>query len=199
MILGLTGSVGSGKSTVADMLRLIAHADIIDADAIVHELQRPGEPCHAAIIQEFGQEMLAADGTLDRRKIAAVVFENPDRLDALNRIVHPMVWDEMTARLKASAAKPLVVLMVPLLYEVGADALCDAVAVVTISETERRHRLMERDGLTQEQVEKRLAAQMPQQEKVKRADYVIENSGSPEQTLQQVKNMARALALPPGK
>lgn len=194
MILGLTGSVGSGKSTVADMLRLVAQADIIDADAIVHELQRPGERCYLAIIEEFGKDILKSDGNLDRKKIAGIVFQDPERLQALNGIVHPAVWAAMQAKVQALTGYPLVVLMVPLLYEVGADRMCDAVAVVTVSDEERIRRLMERDGLTQEQVKARLAAQMPESEKIARADFVINNDGTPEQTLQQVKNLAATLA-----
>ena len=196
MILGLTGSVGSGKSTVADMLRLSARAEVIDADAIVHRLQEPGQACHAAIVKEFGEEALAEDGTLHRRNLGKIVFGNPERLKALNAIVHPMVWDETKAQLARLTGHPLVVLMVPLLYEVGADKLCDMVAVVTVSEEERIRRLMERDGLSPQQIKDRLAAQMPQQEKENRADFIIDNSGTLEQTMAQVKTMLTALAVP---
>lgn len=196
MILGLTGSVGSGKSTVADMLRQMAQAAIIDADQVARQLQQPGQACLAAIVEEFGEEMLAADGTLNRRKLADTVFQNPQRLQALNAIIHPRVWQEMENRLEQLRPTPLIVLMVPLLYEIGADALCDAVAVVTIPDEERYRRLRERDGLTQKQIQDRLAAQMPQDEKVARADYVIDNSGALPETRLQVEALVKKLNLP---
>lgn len=193
MILGLTGSVGSGKSTVADMLSQMAGAVIVDADAIVYELQQPGQDCLEEIVREFGDEILAADGSLDRKKLGSIVFQKPDRLARLNAIMHPRVWDTMVRRVTELAHTELVVLMVPLLFEIGADRLCDAVAVVTLSEKERERRLRERDNLTPEQILERLAAQMPQEQKVQRADYLIDNSGSIEQTLEQVRAMVEKL------
>lgn len=196
MILGLTGSVGSGKSTVADMLRQIAHAAVIDADEVARQLQQPDQACLAAIVEEFGEEILAADGTLNRRKLADVVFQNPQRLQSLNAIIHPRVWQEMEEQMEKLSPTPLIVLMVPLLYEIGADALCDAVVVVTIPDEERFRRLMERDGLTPKQIQDRLAAQMPQDEKMARADYVIDNSGTLAATRLQVESLVKKLNIP---
>lgn len=195
MILGLTGSVGSGKSTVADMLRVTGQAEIIDADAIVHELQQPGQACLKQIADEFGKEILLPDGSLDRGKLAGIVFENPERLERLNAIIHPLVWQTMQERVAAFSGHPLVVLMVPLLYEIGADKMCGKVIVVTVSEAERERRLMKRDGLTRQQIDRRLDAQMPQKEKETRADFVIDNSGTPQETLKQVNSLVSALGL----
>lgn len=196
MILGLTGSVGSGKSTVAGMLQRVGNAEVIDADDMVHRMQQPGEPCFHRIVEEFGTEVVAADGALDRRKLGAIVFNDSDRLQVLNSIVHPMVWQETKDQLANLAEHPLVVVMVPLLYEIGADKLCDKVAVVSVSEPERIRRLMERDGMTTGQIARRLAAQLPQAEKEKRADFIIDNSADPQHTLQQVKEMLSRLNLP---
>lgn len=196
MILGLTGSVGSGKSTVAGMLKRVGNAEVIDADDMVHRMQQPGEPCFHRIVEEFGTEVVAADGALDRRKLGAIVFNDSDRLQVLNSIVHPMVWQETKDQLANLAEHPLVVVMVPLLYEIGADKLCDKVAVVSVSEPERIRRLMERDGMTSGQIARRLAAQLPQAEKEKRADFIIDNSADPQHTLQQVKEMLSRLNLP---
>jgi len=195
MILGLTGSVGSGKSTVADMFRLAGGADVIDADAIVYQLQQPGQACLAAIATEFGADVLAMDGSLQRKKLGEIVFRDPKQLARLNAIVHPLVLDEIRRQLSRLGTSRLVILMVPLLFEVKADGLCDKVAVVTVSESERLRRLKERDGLTEEQVQARLTAQMPQEEKEKRADFLIDNSGSLEQTMVQVEAVVARLGI----
>lgn len=195
MILGLTGSVGSGKSTVAEMLKKLAKAVVLDADAMVYEMQKPGHDCFDAIVQEFGSEIVAADGSLDRKKLGAIVFNQPEQLKKLNAIVHPRVWDAMEQETKRLESEPLVVVMVPLLFEIGADRLCEKIAVVTVSEQERIRRLQQRDGLSPKQIQQRLLAQMPQEEKVARAHHVIDNSGTLQETMAQVKTMLNKLGL----
>lgn len=195
MILGLTGSVGSGKSTVAEMLKKLAKAIVLDADAMVYEMQKPGHDCFDAIVQEFGSQIVAADGSLDRKKLGAIVFNQPDQLKKLNAIVHPRVWDAMEQETKRLKSEPLVVVMVPLLFEIGADRLCDQIAVVTVSEQERTRRLQERDGLSPQQIQQRLLAQMPQEQKVARAHHVIDNSETLQDTLAQVKTMLNHLGI----
>ncbi len=195
MILGLTGSYGSGKSTVASMLQSMADAYVIDADQIARDLQRPGQPGLAAIVSEFGPAATTDDGELNRRKLADIVFADDAQLERLNDIIHPLVYAEMGRQIEAHTDTPLVVLMVPLLYETGGDQLCDQVAVVTLTDEERIKRLMTRDGVTEEQIRLRLEAQMPQPEKVEHADFVIDNSGTPENTRSQVKDLLDKIGL----
>lgn len=197
MILGLTGSLGSGKSTVAQMLISLCNAPVIDADQIVRDLQQPGRVGYQAIIKEFGDGVTDSSGNLDRRKLAALVFGDAARLQRLNAIIHPLVWDEQARQLEQHRAQPLVVLMVPLLYETGADALCDKVAVVTLDEPERERRVSQRDNLTPEEIRSRLGAQMAQDDKQRRSDFVINNNGSLEATRQQVLDMLKQLNVAP--
>jgi len=195
MILGLTGSLGSGKSTVAEMIRVMTEAVIIDADSIVHDLQKPGTPVFRSIVEEFGPAVTGADGTLDRKKLAALVFTDEAKRQKLNDIVHPAVHDEELKLLKLHENAPLVVLMVPLLFEVGMDELTDKTAVVVVNEPERHYRLKERSGLTPTQIRTRLAAQMSQEDKIQKADYLINNSGTLEATRQQVSALLQQIGI----
>lgn len=189
MILGLTGSFGSGKSTVAEIISELTGAPVIDADAIVKDLQQPGKPGLTAIVREFGEEYLQPDGSLNRRKLAKLVFQDNAQLDRLNAIIHPLVQEEERQMLHDFRKEPLVVFMVPLLFEVGHHQLCDKVAVVAVAKEVRYERLQQRDGLAPAEVDKRLASQMSQEEKIRRADRVINNSGTLTLTRFQVKQM----------
>src|SRR5690606_22273741 len=146
MIVGLTGSFGSGKSTVAEMLKDLGNACVIDADAIARNLQHKGEPGYNAIVENFGPEALDANGEPDRLKIAAWVFTDKLMLDKLNNLIHPLVWDEEVRLLREHGNENLRVLMVPLLYETGADRLCDKVIVVAVDNATREQRLKMRDN-----------------------------------------------------
>lgn len=193
MKLGLTGSFGSGKSSVADMLRLTGDAFIIDADSITRDLQQPGEVAFKAIVEEFGSDIVREDGELDRLGLASIVFHDRNKLQKLNDIVHPLVWKEIGEQLKLN--HNLTVLMVPLFFESGSENLVDKTLVVTLSEEKRKTRLMERDGLSQQQINDRLAYQMPQNEKEKRADFVIDNNGTPDETLEQTRGILNKLGI----
>src|SRR5690606_38536142 len=125
----------------------------------------------------FGDDVIMEDGHLNRGKLADIVFKDASQLEQLNNIIHPLAYAELGRQLEQVKDADLVVLMVPLLFETGGDKLCDKVAVVTLTEEERIKRLITRDGLTEQQIRNRLAAQMLQAEKVARADYVIDNSG----------------------
>ncbi len=146
MIIGLTGSVGSGKSTAAMLLQDLFGAKVVDADAVVYRLQEPQAEGFRRIISAFGTRFIAADGTLDRKALASQVFSDDDELQKLNYVLHPLVWDELRSELKGLAGQDLVVLMVPLLFETGMDSLADITLLVTIDEAVRARRREEQKG-----------------------------------------------------
>jgi dephospho-CoA kinase len=196
VILGLTGSLGSGKSTVARLFEELGDAKVIDADAIAHQAQAPGAPAYADIVKAFGTEILGDDGSIDRSRLAALVFESRDKRELLNSIVHPRVRAEELRLLDAWRHHPLVVLMVPLLIENRMVHLVDKVVVVTVDEESRRQRLWERSAMPAGEVQRRLAAQMPEAEKVRHADFVIDNGGSIHRTREQVQSIIAQVSRP---
>jgi dephospho-CoA kinase len=193
VILGLTGSPGSGKSTVARMISALSGAPVIDADEIAHQVQRRGGPAFAGIVAEFGDEILGPDGEIDRHRLAQIVFGDPTRLARLNAIVHPKVRAEELRLIDENRNRPLVIFMVPLLFENGLEKLTDRVAVVVTQDALRRERLKRRSGWSDSEISARLAAQLPDAEKIKRADFVIDNSGSLEETERQVRELLSSL------
>jgi len=193
-VLGLSGGIGSGKSTVTRILAELG-ATTIDADAIVHEQQAAGQPMLKEIAAAFGEEVIAADGSLDREALGAIVFRDPEARTRLGQIVHPPVVAEMWRRAKAGAddGDPLVVLDIPLLFEgrvagrgSGAYSNFDATLCVWVSREVQIERTMSRDGCDTAEAERRIAAQLPIDEKRDMADYVVDNSGSVEETRAQV-------------
>ena len=176
LIVGLTGGIASGKSTVE---RLFAShgAPVIDADAIAKDLVRPGEPGLADIVREFGPEVLTDDGHLDRKKMAARVFSDPDSRKRLETILHPLVRERMSDTLTHIEA-PYTILSVPLLLESGQDDLVDRVLVVDLPPTLQRQRLLARDGRSEQQINAIMAAQMTRESRRRAADDVIDNSTS---------------------
>jgi dephospho-CoA kinase len=184
-------------------------ARVIDADAIVHELQAPGTPLLAKIAEAFGPEMLRPDGSLDRERLGKLVFSDPAARRRLNELVHPAVGMEMLRRLEAARAAgvPLVVLDIPLLLEGRARAgepgrartasdLVSEVIVVYAPESAQIERQVARDGATREHAAERVAAQLSIEEKRKLADHVIDNSGSLEATERQVRELYAKLTTP---
>jgi dephospho-CoA kinase len=199
--LGLSGGIGSGKSTVSRMLERFG-AVVIDADRIVRELQAPGSPALAEIAAVFGPSVLDAQGALDREALGAIVFRDRAARLELNRILHPRVGLEMMRRAAAAqaAGAKLVVLDIPLLFEVrkagggNADVYrFDATVVVWVPLELQIRRQMERDGCDRAEAERRVAAQMPLDEKKSMADHVIDNSGSLSETERQVRALWREL------
>ena len=183
-IIGLTGGIACGKSTVSTELR--AHgAAIIDADALAHELSQPHQPIYNAYVERFGSEIVAADGTLDRAAIARRVFADPAVRAEVEAIVHPIIRRAAEVRLRAARDenKRAAVLDVPLLFEAGWDALADETWVVALPREEQLARLLARDkAMDAGEARARIAAQMPLAEKCARADVVIDNSGTVEET-----------------
>ena len=200
-ILGLSGGIGSGKSTVTRMLDELG-ATTIDADAIVHEQQAAGQPMLQEIAAAFGDEVIAKDGTLDREALGAVVFRDEKARLRLNSIVHAPVIGEMMRRAKAAieAGDPLVVLDIPLLFEgrtagrgSGASMNFDETLCVWVSREIQVERTMARDACDIEEAERRIEAQLPIDEKREMADHVIDNSGTIEETRLQVADLVARL------
>ncbi|CAM2909981.1 dephospho-CoA kinase [Streptomyces albus] len=177
--VGLTGGIGAGKSEVS---RLLAEhgAVIVDADRIAREVVEPGTPGLAAVVAEFGEEVLAPDGSLDRPRLGSLVFADPDRLAALNAIVHPLVG-ERSAELEREAAaadeNAVIVHDVPLLTENGLAPLYDTVVVVDASDETRLDRLVRLRGMAEQEARARMAAQATREERLAVADIVIDNDG----------------------
>ncbi|HEV3254851.1 MAG TPA: dephospho-CoA kinase [Candidatus Acidoferrales bacterium] len=191
---GLTGGIACGKSAVAAMLRECGCA-VLDADALAHELIEPGRPAFAEIVREFGPGVLEPGGRIDRAKLGAIVFADAEKLSRLNRIVHPRVFEELERRL-AELARPggpqVAVVEAALLIETGYDHELDRLIVVWCRPEQQRERLAAR-GLGPEQAESRIAAQMPMEEKRRRATDEIDASGSLTETRQQVERLAAKL------
>ena len=194
-LIGLTGNIACGKSTVLAQLAGYG-AEVIDADRLVHELQRPGEPVWAAIREEFGPGIIAPDGALDRRALAALVFGDPAALARLEGLTHPAVRARVVARVAASTA-PVVVIDAIKLIEGGLADACDEVWVVTCMPEQQLARLMARNGFSEAEARRRIDAQPPAAEKVARADVVIDNSGTREATRAQVAAAWAALPVAP--
>ena len=181
LLIGLTGGIGSGKSTVSAALAERG-AVVVDADAIVRDLQAPGQPVLAAMVEGFGPQILAADGTLDRQAVADLVFSDAEALARLNAIVHPAVGAEIARRLEAQAATDhVVVLDVPLLVESGRSDLAGLV-VVDLDPEVAVARLVAQRGFTEADARARIARQASREDRLARADQVVDNGG-PRQAL----------------
>lgn len=176
MIIGLTGGIGAGKSAVADFFSRKG-ATIIDTDVIAREVVTPPSPVLDALVAEFGAGILRADGTLDRAALAAAVFGDRQREARLNQITHPAIRERTLAAMRAQPASEMVVVVVPLLLQSGFDSYCDQVVSVVAPRAQRVERAMRRDGMSADQVEKRMAAQLSDEEYEKRADVVVRNDG----------------------
>lgn len=190
-VVGLTGGIASGKSLVSTYLRELG-AQIIDADEIARRLVQPGGPVLREIVAEFGDAVLNADGTLNRKELGRIVFSDPAKLDRLNKITHPHILAEIKMLLdkhRESGSDRVAVLDAPLLYEVGGEGLVDEVWVVYVDYPTQLERLMMRDNLSEEDARRRIAAQIPLEEKVRRADKVIDNRSTPEETKRQVRRL----------
>jgi len=195
LVIGLTGGVASGKTTVSEVLREEG-AILIDADQIARELVQPQTPAWQELVRVFGNEILDRDGSIHRQKLASLIFSNPRRRSLLNRILHPRIKEEISRRLKGIQQKDpeaIVVIDAPLLIETGGHREMDKVIVVVSTETQQIERLRRRNQLSEEQARAMLSSQMSLEEKTTVADYVICNEGSPEETRQKAKNVFKEL------
>ena len=191
VVIGVTGSVGTGKSTVAAMFKRLGAA-VVDADAIAHALMRPGRPAWREIARGFGRGVLTADRTIDRPRLASLVFRDGRRRARLERILHPRVMRELARRvrrLRRSGRVRAAVLDVPLLVEVGAHRVADALVVVTAPRRVQRARLSKRQGWSAEEIDARIGAQWQLSAKVALADHVVDNSDGVGATRTQVRRI----------
>lgn len=187
-LIGLTGGIGAGKSSVSALLAARG-AVVIDADAITRELQAPGEPVFAAMVERFGPGIVAPDGTLDRQAVADIVFTDAAALADLNAIVHPAVGAEIARRLEAEAAtEHIVILDVPLLVESGRDDL-HALVVVDVDPELAVARLVEHRGFREDDARARIARQASRADRLAKADVVIDNSGTPDDLAREVAGL----------
>lgn len=192
-IIGLTGGIACGKSTVSKALRALG-AYIVDADAAAHALSQPKQPLFNAYVERFGADIVGPGGTLDRAAIARLIFADPALRAEVDAIAHPLIRAEAERRLGAAraAGAKAAVLDVPLLFEAGWDVIPDETWVVMLPEEEQLARLCARNPLMSErEARARIAAQMPLTEKCARADVIIDNSGTKEETQQRVKELWR--------
>ena len=192
-IIGITGGIASGKSTVTEFLRQQGY-QVIDADQVVHELQEPGERLYQALLSTFGSAILQEDGRLDRPKLGAMIFGNPDLLTQSSQLQNEIIREELAHRRDLLAETEDIFFMdLPLLFELEYDNWFDQIWLVDVTEETQLSRLMARNDLSQEEAEKRISAQLSLQEKRKRADVLIDNNGSLEETRQQIRNALQKL------
>lgn len=185
VLVGLTGGIGSGKSTVAAGL-VERGAVLVDADAIVHELQRPGTVVFSEMVERFGEGIVAEDGSLDRGAVADLVFSDPEALAALGSIVHPRVHEEIERRIEEQSGTDNVVLLdIPLLGEAGWPGLAGTI-VVDLPVEVALERLVTHRGFSEEDARSRVEAQISRTERLAFADFVIDNSGTPEDLEEQL-------------
>ena len=193
-VLGLTGGIGSGKSTVAEMFAELG-AEIIDADRLARDVVEPGQPALDEIVTRFGSGILLADGRLDRHQLGRLIFADAAARADLDAITHPRIRERMEAAVTARRdRKGVLILDIPLLYENARTQLVEEAIVVWVDPPTQVRRLIERGGLTAEEIRQRIAAQMPLDEKRALADYVIDNRGSKDATRRQVEAIYRRYA-----
>jgi len=189
--LGLTGGIASGKSVVAAILRELGFP-VLDADSISHKLMEPGQTAHREILQSFGADLAGSSGNIDRHKLAAIVFADPAKLAKLNSILHPRVDQIIFRQLEdweKSGAHPAVFVEAALLIEAGMAARLDGLVVAWCTPEQQLERLRAR-GMSETEARRRIAAQLPLEEKLKRATYTINCSGTLEETRSQVQALA---------
>jgi dephospho-CoA kinase len=189
-VIGLTGGIGSGKSTVSQFLAELG-AVVLDADKIGHELYQPDTATWRELVKTFGSGILAADNTIDRKKLGAIVFGNAAELKKLNAIIHPQITKLLKKRIadyRRKGAK-LIVLDAPVLFEANAKSLVEEVWVVVSDETNVITRAAARSGLKEEQIKARIRSQLSNEERIKRAQVVIHNDGTKEDLQKKVKEL----------
>lgn len=193
-VIGLTGGIGSGKSTVAEMLREKG-AVVLGADQVGHEVYLPGTPAWREIVEAFGEEVVAADGTIDRKRLGAIVFAHPQALQRLNAITHPRMKELMRQKLQALAEQgvEVAVLEAALLFDAGWEDLTDEVWVTVAPPPVAARRTAERSGISVDEALARIKAQMSNEERARRSQVVIDTDCTLEETRRQVEEAWAAL------
>jgi dephospho-CoA kinase len=196
LCIGLTGGIGCGKSTVAAMLRRLSFP-VLDADRLAHRLLEPGQAAYEPAMSEFGRGILDGEGRIDRSRLGALVFMNPVLLDKLNRIVHPLVRqalnNEVISLQKKLGGPKIAFIEAALLAESNYATWLDGLIVVTCTLAQQRERLLLNRGMAPAEIERRIAAQMPPEERQRLATGEIDNSGALTETRNQVEELARRL------
>ena len=189
MIIGLTGSIASGKSTIAEMIRAY-DIPIVDGDVIARQVVEKGSPTLQKIVESFGQDVLTEDGELNRPKLGEIIFSNNVKRQQLNSIMHPAIREEMLRKRDAYVAEGKHVVMdIPLLFESKLQHFVEKILVVTVSPELQLERLMKRNNLTEKEAKMRIASQLPLSEKEAGADAVIYNNGTIEQSREQLQTI----------
>ena len=192
-IIGITGGIASGKSTVTEFLRQQGY-QVIDADQVVHELQEPGERLYQALLSAFGPAILQEDGRLNRPKLGAMIFGNPELLAQSSQIQNQIIREELAGRRDLLAETEDIFFMdLPLLFELQYEEWFDQIWLVDVTVETQLSRLMTRNALSQEEAEKRIATQLSLQEKRNRADVLIDNNGPLELTQEQLREALQKL------
>ena len=193
-VIGLTGGIGSGKSTVSRLLADLG-AVVLDADKVGHQAYQPGTETWKELVAAFGEEIVSPDGTIDRKKLGAIVFGDPESLARLNRIVHPRMFDMMKAQIEEHRRQSVsvVVLEAAILLEAGWTPLVDEVWVTVASEPTVVRRAIERTGLPEEQIRARIRSQLSNEEREKAASVVISNDGDLEELRAKVAELWKGL------
>ena len=175
-VIGITGGVGAGKSTILSYLEQQYHAAVIRADEVAARLEEPGQPCYEPIVREFGKSFLEADGRLDRKKLAQEVFARPERLQKLNKIVHPAVEKWIRNEISKERNRRITAIEAALLLESGYDQFCDEVWYIYVPEEVRIRRLMDSRGYSEEKCRQIMANQLPESEFRRKCQFLIDNS-----------------------
>lgn len=197
-VIGLTGGIASGKSTVARILRELG-APVVDADELARRAVEPGQPAHDDIVREFGAAVLAPDGTIDRKRLADIIFADADKRKRLQHITHPRIAQMAQAETAAHAARgaPVVIYEAALLVENGIHRVLGGLIVVSATAEQQLARALARDAMTAEAARARIASQLPLADKLAVATHVIDNSGTPAETRRQVEALWRELGTSP--
>ncbi|MGO4888675.1 dephospho-CoA kinase [Anaerobacillus sp. MEB173] len=191
-IIGLTGGIASGKSTVSNMI-IDLEIPLVDADQVARDVVMPGEPAYNEIVSHFGDHILEEDGTINRKKLGEVIFNNKEQREVLNKIVHPAVRSEMRAQTEAyqQEGHKTIVLDIPLLFESKLTYLVEKTILVYVDEEVQLKRLMERDQSSEQEAQSRISSQLPLKEKISLADEVINNNGTIEETKNQLRTILK--------
>ncbi|WP_077327408.1 dephospho-CoA kinase [Virgibacillus siamensis] len=192
LVIGLTGSIASGKSTVSSMFAKF-RIPVIDADKIAREVVMPGESAYKQIVEAFGEKVLFANHTLDRKKLGSIIFADEKKREKLNGIVHPAVREKMLSKRDAymESGERCIILDIPLLFESNLTHFVDKTIVVAVDEDVQLTRLMERDGSSEREAKQRIDSQIPIHKKVSLADAIIDNNGTVEESFLQLEKILK--------